>query len=214
MQEIQAVFVDCDGVLYDVDLLTYEEIITAGMKAGIDLGLDWTNFLAVRTDLKSRGFHGYYNCVLKICQTQNVPFEKFAKNMAEILDYSRIQPNPELLSLLQQTAQKRKLYIFTNNTRAHLEKIFNRLFDCSVQKSGLSVITAESTFENGYFYPKRMKGVLTKWCEKIGAHPSNTLILDDAENVIEAARNEGLQYRQIKNAEMTSDILKELNEKQ
>ena len=30
MQEIQAIFVDCDGVLYDVDLLTYEEIITAG----------------------------------------------------------------------------------------------------------------------------------------------------------------------------------------
>ena len=145
MQEIQAIFVDCDGVLYDVDLLTYDEIVAAARHAGYSLGLDWTNFDEVHKDIKSRGFRGFYNTVIKLCQAQKVSFDELAKKMTEILDYSRIQPNPELLSLLQQVATKKKLYIFTNNTRPHLEKIFDCLFGCTVEQSGLSAITAEKT---------------------------------------------------------------------
>ena len=210
MQEVQAIFVDCDGVLYDVSLLTYDEIVAAGHQAGSSLGLDWTDFDKVHTDLKSQGFHGFYNTVIKLCQAQNVSFDKLAKEMTEILDYSRIQPNLKLLSLLQQVAQKKKLYIFTNNTRPHLEKIFGRLFGCSVKQTNLPVITAESTLENGYFYPKRMEGVFTKWCQKLGLTPATTLMLDDSDNVIEAAEREGLQFIKIENAHMTEQILKEL----
>ena len=210
MQEVQAIFVDCDGVLYDVDLLTYDEIVAAGRQAGSSLGLDWTDFDKVHADLKNRGFHGYYNTVIKLCKAQNISFDELAPKMTEILDYSRIQPNPELLSLLQQVAQKKKLYIFTNNTRPHLEKIFDRLFGCTVEESGLSAITAESTLENGYFYPKRMEGVFTKWCQKLGLIPSTTLMLDDTDHVIEPAKREGLQFIKISNAQMTMQILKEM----
>lgn len=209
MQEIQAVFVDCDGVLYDVNLLTYDEIVSAARKAGSNLGLDWDNFDRVHEDLKSQGFHGFYNTVLQLCQTQGVSFEKLAQNMTEILDYSRILPNPQLLSLLQQAAKKIKLFIFTNNTRPHLEKVFARLFGCTINQSGLSVITAESTFQNGHFYPKRMEGVFTKWCHKLKLNPTTTLMLDDSINVIDAARKEKLQFIKIENAYMTEQILKE-----
>ena len=212
MQNVQAVFVDCDGVLYDVDLLTYDEIVAAGRQAGKDLGLDWADFDKIHASLKERHYHGFYNTVLKLCQAQGVSFDALAQKMVNILDYSRIKPDEELLPLLQKVALKKKLYIFTNNTRAHLEKVFNQLFNCSVQDSALAAITAESTLENGYFYPKRMEGVFTKWCKKIGVLPQNTLMLDDTNTVIEAAQKEGLQYRQIENAQMTKLILKELNE--
>ena len=210
MQEVQAIFVDCDGVLYDVDLLTYDEIVAAGRQAGSDLGLNWTDFDEVHAGLKEQGYHGFYNTVLKLCQAQGISFEKLSQKMTEILDYSRIQKNPKLLPLLQQVAQNKRLFIFTNNTRFHLEKIFDRLFGCTVEQSGLSAITAESTFENGYFYPKRMEGVFNKWCQKLGLQPSKTLMLDDTDSVIEAAQREGLQFVKINNALMTEQVLKEL----
>lgn len=213
MPNIQAVFVDCDGVLYDVNLLTYEEIVASARQAGTALGLKWDDFDKVRAGLKERHYHGFYNTVLKLCQAQGISFNALAQKMVGILDYSRIKPDKELLPLLQKVALNKKLYIFTNNTRAHLEKVFNQLFNCSVQDSGLAAITAESTLENGYFYPKRMDGVLTKWCQKIGVPPQNTLMLDDTNTVIEAAQKEGLQYRQIENAQMTKSILKEIYEK-
>ena len=210
MQEVSAVFVDCDGVLYDVDLLTYEEIVSAGHRAGDALGLNWTDFDKVHGELKSQGFHGFYNTVLKLCQAQGISFKELTRIMTEMLDYSRIQPNQELLFLLQQVARKRKLFIFTNNTRVHLEKIFDHLFGCTVEQSGLNAITTENTLENGYLYPKRMPGVFAKWCKKIGVLPKNTLMLDDSQNVIEAAQKEGLQFIKIENARMTEQVLKEL----
>lgn len=212
MPKIQTIFVDCDGVLYNQNLLTYEEIVDAGRRSGLRLGLDWTDFDKIHEQLKNLGFRGFYNTVLKLCQAQGISFQKLAKGMTEILDYSKIQPNPELLNLLQKISQKRNVYIFTNNTRVHLEKIFECLFGCTVDQSGLPAITAESTLENGCFHPKRMPGVLTKWCKKVGSLPQNTLMLDDSERVIESAQAEGLQYHRIENDRMTMQILKELNE--
>ncbi len=212
MRNIQGVFVDCDGVLYDADLLTYEQIVSAGRLAGVQLGLDWEDFDKVHQDLKKKGFHGFYNIVLELCQAQSIPFNSLAKKMTELLDYSTLQLNPELFTLLQQVSQKKKLFIFTNNTKPHLEKVFYRLFGCSVVQSGLSVITAESTFENGHFYPKRMHGVFAKWCQKLNLIPHQTLMLDDSDNVIDAAKKSGLQYYKIKSTQETTQILKELNE--
>lgn len=210
MQEVQAVFIDCDGVLYDVDLLTYEEMVSACKTAGYELGLKLDNFDEVRADLKQKGFHGLYNTILKLCQAQNKSFEKIADRMVELLDYSRILPNPELLDLLQQVDKKRKLYIFTNNTYAHLNRIFKCLFDKDIAQSAINVITIESTYSDGFFYPKRMPNVFTSWCQKIGVLPQNTLMLDDTDNVIQAAKEQGLQYQQIQSAQMTQDILQEL----
>ena len=210
MQEVQAVFVDCDGVLYDVDLLTYEEMVSACQMASKELGLSLDNFDEVRANLKQKGFHGLYNTVLKLCQAQNIAFEKIADRMVEMLDYSRIKPNPELLDLLQCVSQKRKVYIFTNNTYVHLNRIFNCLFGKDVAQSGINVITIESTLGNGFFYPKRMPGVFQHWCKKIGVLPQNALMLDDTDNVIQAAKEQGLQYQQIQSAKMTQDILQEL----
>ena len=48
MQEVQAVFIDCDGVLYDVHLLTYEEILAACQTARQKLGLNWDDFDKIR----------------------------------------------------------------------------------------------------------------------------------------------------------------------
>ena len=55
-----------------------------------------------------------------------------------------------------------------------------------------------------------MEGVFQKWCQKLGLTPSTTLMLDDSENVIEAAKREGLQFIKIENARMTMQILKEM----
>ncbi len=210
MQEVQAVFVDCDGVLYDVDLLTYEEMVSACKSAACELGLNLNNFDEVRENLKQKGFHGLYNIILKLCQAQNKSFEKIADRMVEFLDYSRILPNPDLLVLLQQVAEKKKVYIFTNNTYAHLNRIFMCLFDKNLVQSGIKAITIEDTYSDGFFYPKRMENVFTSWCQKIGVLPQNTLMLDDTDNVIQAAKEQGLQYQQIQSARMTQEILQEL----
>lgn len=210
MQEVQAVFIDCDGVLYDVHLLTYEEILAACQTARQKLGLNWDDFDKIREKERQKGFHGVYNVILQMCQAQKIPFETVAKEIVKVLDYSRIGENPKLLDLIHKVAQKRKVYIFTNNTYAHLNEIFMRLFHTDVLGTKLNFITIEDTLLNGRFYTKKMPGVLTDWCHKIGSKPQNTLIMDDTLDIIQAAQEQGLKYAHIQNAQMTQDILEQL----
>ena len=85
MQKIQTIFVDCDGVLYDVDLLPYEQFEGAARLAGNKQGLDWTDFDKVHKNLKKKqGYRGFYNTVLELCRLQGVSFKQLSEDMVDI----------------------------------------------------------------------------------------------------------------------------------
>ena len=65
MSQIKTVFIDCDGVLYDKALLTYEEMITACQQAGLDLGIDWADVQKVQKNKRAQGGRGWYNVALE-----------------------------------------------------------------------------------------------------------------------------------------------------
>ena len=95
------------------------------------------------------------------------------------------------------------VYIVTNNTRPHLNKIFDCLRGSSSQKDlsaelGVYVITVESTLEynpnlgHETFYPKQMRNQFVKLCDKIKKHPSCVGVLDDTERICRKAEKQGL----------------------
>ena len=83
MQEVQAVFIDCDGVLYDVHLLTYEEILAACQTARQKLGLNWDDFDKIREKERQKGFHGVYNVILQMCQAQKFHLKQWQKKSSK-----------------------------------------------------------------------------------------------------------------------------------
>ena len=210
MKEIKAIFIDLNGTLYNFDFLKYQQMIDALYEAGTDLGLKWADFAKTKAQLKEKGYRGFYNTALALCQQQNISFDLVAKKMADKLDHTMLHPNPELLDVLQRLSKLKKVVILTNTTRPHLEKVFKYLFQCSIRQSGLKVVSIEETLKRGHFYVKRMSGVLTNWCKKMKVPPENTLILDDSDKIIQAAKEQGLQYRHIKDSSETLKILKRL----
>lgn len=210
MSQIKTVFIDCDGVLYDKALLTYEEMMTACQQAGVDLGIDWADVQKVREALRAQGWRGWYNVALEVCRHADVGFHQLAKKMVEYVDYTRLPFDPELLTLLQQVASQKDLFILTNNTRPHLEKIFQHLFHKNIFQTGLKVFTVEDTLWGKYFYVKAHPEAFTKWCQKLHLKPQETLMIDDTEDVVKSAQNQGLQTAFIPQSEDTKKVLKGL----
>lgn len=208
MQQIQMLFVDCDGVLYNATDLTYEEMIQACQRAGQELGIHWDDVVELHHQLKAQGIHGWYNTTLELCRRYHVDFGDVAELMVSYVDYSKIPEDLELLELLQRMRQKKDLVLLTNNTRPHVEKIFDRLFHKSIKQTKLRVLTVEDTLWDHYFHVKQQPGAFGVWCQKFHVLPEQVLLLDDTENVLEVAKSQGLQTIQTLGPEMIKKVLK------
>ncbi len=210
MEQIQTVFVDCDGVLYDNTVLTYDDIVQACCRAGEELGIHWDEVEQVHTELKQRGYRGWYNTTLELCRRYGTDFNQIAQYMVRYIDYHKLTVDLELLDLLHSVSQVKQLAILTNNTRPHLQAVFSQLFHQSIESTGLKVLTVEDTLWDDYFHVKAQGDSLTHWCRQFHTLPKHTLLLDDTPSVCLAAEEQGLQVVQIKNAQMTKEILKGL----
>lgn len=219
MNKTKAIFIDCDGVLYDKQYCTYEDIAVVALEKTLaKYNIPYSEFQTKRIELRNKGVHGLINTILKLCQSKGIPFGEFSKEMVKNTDYSRIPKDTEMLKLLQQAGTVKAIYIVTNNTRPHLEKVLSCLKgeDTPVEFSKLNVypITIEETLYDGMFHPKKVTGQFKDLCAAVGEKPQNVLMLDDTQEVCDAAINQGVKTFLIQCPGDTKTILKGvINEK-
>ena len=215
MDDIKAIFVDCDGVLYDKEKLSYHDIaIEAFGKAAAELSVSTKQIQQRHGALKNQDIHGLFNVALSFCRELNVPFRQFAHFMVQHTDYSRIPRDTEMIALLKQIAQQLPVYITTDNTWLHLLTILNHLQ--GQQKNDILTafhvmpLTVEDSLYDGWFHPKRVENQMNYLCCQTDHVPKSVLMLDDTPAVCEAAQRQGLQTIQITGPEHTKQILKGL----
>ena len=222
MEEIKALFVDCDGVLYDKKECTAKDITVIGLgKTFAEYHLSRAEFERKRIELKKQGIRGVFNAVLAMCRRHHIVFDDFVAHVAMHTDYSRISKDLEMLSLLKQAGEILPVYIVTNNTFPHLHKIFSCLNGGepikNVQKKlNITFIPIEETMADGIFHSKKMKTQLANLCKRIGQSPQEVLLLDDSESIREEAVEQGIQIteRPIETPADTKTILRRvINEK-
>ena len=213
---VKALLIDCDGVIYNKQDCTYEDIAIVGFGKAMDiLNIPRADLAPTRAELKGRGVHGLLNAALAMCDKQNIPFDSFAMEMVKNIDYSRIEPDWDMLRLLRDCGAKMPIYIVTNNTRPHVEKIFTclrggRPFENVEESLNIRLVTIENTLADGVFHPKKTGTQLTDLCVQIGQLPENVLLLDDTADVCQAAQIQGLQVRPIKTPYDTKMILRSI----
>ena len=212
MKQVKALFIDCDGVLYDKKHCTYEDIAVTGFQGALETcHIPFSEVLPTRAALKAQHIHGLLNAALELCHRHHVPFSDFAEAMAEHIDYSQIPKDTEMLNLLQRTGELIPTYIVTNNTHPHLKRVLSSLAgNKSPVLSDMPIfpITIEETFRKGFFHPKKVEGQFRHLCHQVGEKPEHVLVLDDTLDVCQAAISEGLQVKQIQTPEDTKQILK------
>ena len=216
MKDIKALFIDCDGVLYDKRECTYHDIAIVGLGKTLDvLGMPQSELAPARAKLKANGVHGLLNAVLELCKQHHVQFDAFAHEMAQQVDYSRISEDWAMLKLLRECGSHMPIYIVTNNTRPHLDKIFaclrgGSIFEDLHKSLNVKSIAIEDTLKDGVFHPKKAGTQLADLCSQIGEKPENVLLLDDTQDVCDAAMAQGLQVQQIESPYDTKMILRRM----
>ena len=213
MKKIKALFIDCDGVLYDKKNCTYEDIAVIGFGKTLDqFGITRERADKRHAELKAKNIHGLYNVVLDLSRQDGFSFSKFAAQMIQNVDYSRIPQDKALLSLLKQIGQKMPVYFVTNNTYPHLLRILSCLNGRPVRnvfkEFHIIPITLEKTLHNNVFHPKKTEHQFLNLCTQIGQMPYDVLLLDDTGNVCAAAKQQGLNVIQIQGPEQTKQIIR------
>ena len=197
MKNVKALFIDCDGVLYDKEACTYHDIAIIAFGKALDaLNIPREEVPPTRARLKAKGVHGLLNAALALCQERHIDFNVFADVMAQNTDYNRIPKDVDMLRLLRECGAKVPIYIVTNNTAPHLQNILNCLNGGKIQSTEdlkIHLITIEDTLRDGVFFPKKAEGQLPYLCAQIGEKPEDVLLLDDTQDVCDAALAQGLQ---------------------
>ncbi|MBQ3696273.1 MAG: HAD family hydrolase [Alphaproteobacteria bacterium] len=212
MKNVKALFIDCDGVLYDKKECTDEDITTVGLgKTLAEYNLFLDEFDEIHAKLKKNKIRGFFNAVLALCQRHDIEFAEFAQKLVNNINYRRISKDLELLDLLKKV--KLPVYIVTNNTRVHVEKIFAYLkggvpFKDVQKELGVKFVAIEDTLKDGIFHSKKMENMLTELCAQSGLKPEEVLLLDDSENVYKVALAQGLQAYLISSPKETKEILR------
>ena len=114
--------------------------------------------------------------------------------MAERIDYSNIEYNPYIAQTIPHLAALYNVGILTNNSRAHLAKVVERVMAQPLEKleaSGVKIFDITATEENGVFWRKQPEG-LALVCRLNGYQPAQTYLFDDAPANIDAAKEVGM----------------------
>ena len=214
MKNIKALFIDCDGVLYDKSRCSYHDIAVVALKKTLDFfKIPMEAVESTRQHLKTKGIRGLFNTVLYLCNKRHIAFDNFATKMALYTDYTNIPKEREMLLLLKELAVIMPTYIVTNNTLPHLNKVFHRLAGGNyvpLEQSKIYPITIETTLAQNVFHTKKSAQHLTLLCQHLGQNPQNVLLLDDTLDVCEAAQAQGLQVAVINTPDDTKKIFKKL----
>ena len=196
MQNRQTLLFDCDGVLYPLTQLSTQDIVTA-MKETYrqDLGLSGAEQQKISAETRQANRLGMFNYIKAMCEYKNYDFEQFCSQMAERIDYGNIAYNRNLARVIFHVAKHYNIGILTNNSRAHVAKVFEHAFGKSLEETeanGVKIFDITATEENGVFWRKQPEG-LALICRRNGYQPAQTTLFDDAPANIESAHQIGMQ---------------------
>ncbi len=193
----QTLIVDCDGVLYPKEDLQLQEFVSAMNETILELGISKESYEKISSETKERK-PGMYNFVYALCNLSDEKYEAFCQKMTEKVDYSRLKRDESLFELLKATNEHKdfEVVILTNNTRPHLEKVFDKLFDRSVEEfeyeSGVMCYDIADMKKGDAFYPKQSQIGLKLFSQKISKNPQECILVDDTPRNIDAAKNVGM----------------------
>ena len=222
MKNVKALFIDCDGVLYNDAENADDNIVNISLgKTLAPYGISMDEFNQTRAALKEEGIRGLFNSALDLCRRYHIEFSDFAINMVNNTDYSEIPNDPEMLALLKKVATCIPVYIVTNNTAPHLIKIFDQLRGKSSSQSpqeelGIHLISIEDTLEfdrecqRAIFHPKQMKEQFKKLCAHLDLLPEQVALIDDTERIRKKAEKQGLCTIAVDGPEDTKETLRKV----
>lgn len=196
MQNRQTLLFDCDGVLYPLTQLSTQDIVTA-MKETYrqDLGLSGAEQQKISAETRQANRLGMFNYIKAMCEYKNYDFKQFCSQMAERIDYGNIAYNRNLVRVIFHVAKHYNIGILTNNSRAHVAKVFEHALGKSLEETeanGVRIFDITATAENGVFWCKQPEGLLLI-CQRNGYEPAQTTLFDDAPANIESAHQVGMQ---------------------
>ena len=102
MKKAKALFIDCDGVLYDKRECTDRDIAELGLNETLaQYHISPEEFTQARLALKKQEVRGLFNTILSLCKKYNIDFDEFATNMASNENCSKISADLDMLTLLK-----------------------------------------------------------------------------------------------------------------
>ena len=208
LSKVNTLIIDVDGVLFPETQLSIQAII-AGIKDSINkISVTKKEYDLIRKQVKRNKQKGLYNLALKLCKNDKNKYQKFCDNVVDAIDYSTIKPNPELYQLLERAGRNHDIFIFTNNTINHVDKVYYQLWGKTSNDVFFKTCPVEFTEKNGYFHPKQSNDGFPIFLEKINKKPSECILLDDTEVNINMALSHGLNAKLISEDYPLSTFLK------
>lgn len=194
---MQNILLDCDGVLYPLSELSTADIVNAAKQTyRNDLGLTGIEQSIISKQTIDDGHLGLFNYIKAICEYKNYDFDLFCTNMAERIDYTHIASNKVLWHKLQNLTSQYNIAIASNNSRVHIGKVTERLFDKNaedMEKSGIKIFDiTDMRNKEGWFMPKRVPNALKLLAMQNDYEPSETILFDDTGENIRTARKIGM----------------------
>lgn len=204
--------IDCDGVLYPLSDLSVSDFVTA-MKIVYrdDLHISGEEQMEISAKTIRENHLGLFNYIREMCYYRDYDFGDFCKKMCDHIDYSSISPDKELLKTLLSVSDKNRVFIWTNNSREHLEKVSERLFSKNLaflENKGIGVFDITVMEQNGYFQPKQSEKGFEMFLQKIAAKPEDCVLFDDTPRNIKIASQNGVKGILISQDNTLKDNLK------
>ena len=210
----QTLILDCDGVLYPISQLATADIVSA-MKETLD-SLSVAPQVVEEVSAQTKG-SGMFNYIHQLCKVAKVDFADFCTSMQSKIDYSKNTRYESLLKKINQTKKDYDVVILTNNHQAHLNQVLELRFGKNINNLGIPCYSIEDLEKSGKFYPKQSQLGLKIFCNKLGKHPSECVLVDDTQRNLDSASSIGMQgvlitenlslskyLNQLKNAQNTS----------
>lgn len=179
---IKAVIFDMDGLMFDTEKLWEDAFFHVGKKYG----------LVLSSDFHSKTIGTNYSSIEKVFKDnfgEDFPFADFMVDcrsyMDNIIKNGGLKNKKGLLELLDYL--KKNNYLIAIGSSGNKNRILWYLECAKIDKNTFSAIISGEDVLKG----KPNPDIFLKACEKLNVSPSNTLVLEDSRNGINAAHASG-----------------------
>ena len=183
--------IDCDGVISPLSAVPIKSLISAVQTIAKQWKFTEKQYQDANKEVRGNGIGeiGLFNAIYKLVDKDITKYEAFCKDVFDILDYSKLKPNPKLYQLLEEASHYYDLYIATNNHHIHIKNVIQKIFGKDIDCDNLffNVIDITMTLRDNCFHPKQSIDGLKIYTSLAKAEVKNCILIDDSEQNIERA---------------------------